>query len=187
MNRFKKDVPQQSIVQTDAVGMFLKELSSDNQASQLDGLKHLQEMSDPRIVPALDSLLAHTRSDEVVEAIVTAISKQKDARAIPALRKAAAGVYDYFLQLTIAEAQLNVGDPQGFSTLIHILRADDAGYARHQANGLLERKSKQEFGYDPDAPVSANGQALKKMEDWYSDLPKRKNSRESESVSRRSE
>jgi zinc/manganese transport system permease protein len=184
LSRFKKAVPQNAVTQIDAVGMFLKELSSDSQASQLDGLKHLQEMNDPRIVPALDALLARTHSDEVVEAIATAMSNQKDTRAIPALRKAAAGVYDYFLQLTIGQAQLNVGDTQGFSTLIKILKAEDAGYARHQANELLERKSKQRFGYDPDEPVSANSRALKKMEDWYSDILNHRNDWNSESGNR---
>jgi zinc/manganese transport system permease protein len=185
LSRFKKVVPQNAVTQIDAVGMFLKELSSDSQASQLDGLKHLQEMNDPRIVPALDALLARTHSDEVVEAIATAMSNQRDSRAIPSLRKAAAGVNDYFLQLTIGQAQLNVGDTQGFSTLIKILKADDAGYARHQANKLLERKSKQKFGYDPDEPVSANSQALKKMEDWYSDILNHRRDWNAESGSRR--
>jgi zinc/manganese transport system permease protein len=168
LDRFKKAAPREPAPQTDVVDMFLKELSSDNQALQLDGLKHLQEMNDPRIVPALDSLLMRSRSDEVVEATVTAMSKLKDARAIPALRKAAAGVYDYFLKLTIAEAQLNVGDTEGYSTLIGILSEDDAGYARHQANQLFERKSGRKFGYNPDAPAAANDQALKKMADWHS-------------------
>jgi HEAT repeat protein len=173
LDRFKKTVPQEAAQHQDIVDMFIKELASDNQASQLDAVKHLQDVNDPRVVPALDSLLTRTRSDEVVEATVAAMSKQKDARAIPALRKAAAGVYDHFLKLTIGEAQLNVGDAEGFLTLINILREDDAGYARHQANELLEKKSGRRFGYNPGAPVAANGQALKRMEDWYSEIGSR--------------
>jgi zinc/manganese transport system permease protein len=173
LDQFKKATPQQPSAKADLVDIFLKELTSDNQASQLDALKHLQEMNDPRIVPALDSLLVRTQSDEVVESTVTALSKQKDARAIPALRKAAAGVYDYFLKLTIAEAQLNMGDTEGFSTLVSILREDDAGYARHQANDLFVAKSGGKFGYNPDAPANANQQALAEMSQWYSSIGRR--------------
>jgi zinc/manganese transport system permease protein len=173
LNRFEKAAPEPAETRVDVVDMFLKELNTDNQASQLDGIKHLQEMRDSRIVPALDNLLVRTQSDEVIEAIAAALSKQKDSRAMAALRKAAAGVYDYFLKLTIAEAQLNVGDKEGFSTLINILEKDDAGYARHKANDLLEKRSGQQFGYNPDAPVAANAAALRKMAEWYSSAKSR--------------
>jgi zinc/manganese transport system permease protein len=166
LDRFKKAVPETAAQKTDLVEMFLKELTADDQATQLDGIKHLQEMKDPRIVPALDNLLARSQSDEVIESAVAALSRQKDSHAIPSLRKAAAAVTDYFLRLTIAEAQLNVGDKQGFSTLVGILKEDDAGYARHKANELLERKSGRKFGYNPDAPVSANSKSLKEMAAW---------------------
>jgi zinc/manganese transport system permease protein len=168
LDRFKKAAPQESVSHTDMVDVFLKELASEDQASQLDGLKHLQEMSDPRIVPALDGLLTRTKSDEVVEAAVEAISKQKDRRAIPALRKAAAGIYDYFLKLTIAEAQLSIGDTEGFSTLLAILKEDDAGYARHQANDLFTARSGRKFGYNPNVSAEANKQTLEEMARWYS-------------------
>jgi zinc/manganese transport system permease protein len=170
LGQFKKEMPVEASPKQDLVDMFLKELDSDNQASQLDGLKHLQEMNDPRIVPALDSLLVRTKSDEVVESTVTAMSKQKDTRAIPALRKAAAGIYDYFLKLTIAEAQLSIGDTEGFSTLMAILTKDDAGYARHQANALFEAKSGRKFGYNPDSTAAANKTALAEMSHWYSSI-----------------
>jgi zinc/manganese transport system permease protein len=169
LGHFKKSTPAQAAAKPDIVDMFLKELTDENQASQMDGIKHLQELSDPRIIPALDNLLVRTKSDEVVEAAVTAMSRQKDSRSIPALRKAAAGVYDYFLKLTIAEAQLSVGDSEGFATLINILKEDDAGYARHQANELFEKKSGQKFGYNPDAPAASNRNALAKMAKWHSE------------------
>jgi zinc/manganese transport system permease protein len=168
LNRFKKAAPETAAAKVDIVDMLLKELTTDNQASQLDGIRHLQEMRDPRIVPALDHLLFRSRSDEVVEAVVTAMTRQKDSRAIPALRKAAAGVYDFFLKLTIGEAQLHVGDNEGYRTLIDILKHDDAGYARHQASTLLEQWSGHKFGYDPNLPVAANSTGLAQMEDWYS-------------------
>jgi zinc/manganese transport system permease protein len=173
LSRLKKTAPEPPPTRIDVVDMFLKELNTDISASQLDGIRHLQEMRDSRIVPALDSLLVRTQSDEVVEAIVVALSRQKDTRAIPALRKAAAGIYDYFLKLTIAEAQLNAGDHEGFLSLIRILGQDDAGYARHQANDLFEKRSGQNLGYNPDAPVAANTAALKKMTEWYSETGSR--------------
>jgi zinc/manganese transport system permease protein len=168
LNHFKKAEPVMPVAKADIVDMFLKELAADSQSTQLDGLKHLQEMSDPRIVPALDALLVRSTSDEVVEAVVTAISRQKDSRAIPTLRKAARGIYDFFLKLTIAEAQLNIGDSEGFATIIGILKEDDAGYARHQAADLFEKRSGQKFGYNPDLPVAANSPALARMTEWYS-------------------
>jgi zinc/manganese transport system permease protein len=170
LDYFKKAEPQKPAPQSDIVGMFLKELASDNQSSQLDGLRHLQEITDPRIVPALSALLARTQSDTVVEATVTAMSKLKDARAIPALRKAASGVYDHFLKLTIAEAQLNIGDREGYATIIGILRAEDAGYARQQANALLENRSGKKFGYHPETSVAENTAALTAISAWYSEL-----------------
>jgi hypothetical protein len=174
LNYFKKGEPEAPAEKADLVAIFLKELSSDSQSSQLDGLKHLEEMSDPRIVPALDALLVHTTSDEVVEAVVTAMSKQKDARSIPALRKAAAGIYDFFLKLTIAEAQLNVGDSEGYANIIGILKEDDAGYARHQANNFFEKRSGQKFGYNPDLPVAANSVAVARMTEWYAAIGSRR-------------
>ncbi len=168
LDHFKKVEAGTPPAKIDIVDMFLKELADDNQSTQLDGVKHLQEMNDSRIVPALDSLLVRSTSDEVVEAVVSAMSKQKDPRAIPALRKAAAGIYDFFLKLTIAEAQLNVGDPEGYATLISIMKEDDAGYARHQASDLFEKRSGRKFGYSPDLPVAANGTPLAQMAEWYS-------------------
>jgi zinc/manganese transport system permease protein len=167
LGQFKKAAPAAAAPKPDLVQMFLKELDAGDVATQLDGIKHLEQMNDPRIVPALDRLISRTSSDEVVEAIANAMSSQKDARAIPALRKAAAGVYDYFLKLTIAEAQLNVNDAEGYSTLIDILQQDEAGYARHQANDLFMKKSGRDFGYNADLPVASNSQALAKMREWH--------------------
>jgi HEAT repeat protein len=120
-------------------------------------------MSNLRIVPAVDNLLVRSQSEEVAEATAIAIDKQKDSRVIPALRKAAAGIYDYFLKLTIAEAQLNIGDAEDFSTLINILNQDDSGYTCCKANELLGNKSGRKFRYNPDASVSAKRPALDKM------------------------
>ncbi len=170
LERFRKAAPAVPAAKPDVVDMFLKELAEDNQASQLDGIKHLQEMHDPRIAPAFGSLLSRSKSDEVVEAVATAIGRLKDPGAIPALRQAASGTFDYFLKLTIAEAQLNLGDPEGFTTLIRILGEDDAGYARHKANELFEKRSGRKFGYDPHSPASANAEALKEMTTWLSSV-----------------
>jgi zinc/manganese transport system permease protein len=167
LGRFRKMPEEAASTKGDMMELFLKELSSNDQAAQLDGLKHMQQMKDARITPALSSLLAKSQSDEVVEAAAIALSKQKDARAIPALRKAADGTYDYFLKLTIAEAQLDIGDTQGFMTLIKILDQDDAGYARRKAIDALERKAGRKFDYNPESPAAANQIARQKIGDWY--------------------
>jgi hypothetical protein len=71
------------------------------------------------------------------------------------------------MKLTIAGAQLKLGDPQGFATLIKVLKIDGATYARQQASDLLERMSGRTFGYKPDLPVPANTAALRDIEEWY--------------------
>ncbi|MGH8527934.1 MAG: HEAT repeat domain-containing protein, partial [Gammaproteobacteria bacterium] len=108
------------------------------------------------------------KSDQVIEATVAALSKQQDPRAIPALRHAANGPYDDFLKFSIARAQLALGDPEGFGTLIRILKDDEAAYARQQAHELLEARSGQKFGYEPERTVAQNATALKHIEEWYS-------------------
>jgi hypothetical protein len=51
--------------------------------------------------------------------------------------------------------------------LIKILKDDDAGFARQEANELLETKAGQKFGYRPDQPVTANRAAVEKIETWW--------------------
>jgi hypothetical protein len=85
---------------------------------------------------------------------------------VPALRQAAGGNHDSFLKLSIAEAQLALGDSEGFSTLMTILQSDDAGLARQQANALLEKQAGKQFGYQADKDVKQNGPALSRIEAW---------------------
>jgi zinc/manganese transport system permease protein len=149
------------------VDLLLNEIKQSEESLQLDGVTHLGDMHDSRIVPALTELLSRTQSEQVVEAVVEALGKQKDPRAIPALQHAAEGNYDDFLKLSIAKAQLAVGDPQGVATLIKILKSEEAGFARQQANDLLEAKTGHKFGYHPDQTVAHNRAALQKIEDWW--------------------
>lgn len=149
------------------VDLLLKEITEGEEAHQLDAVTHLGDLHDPRIVPALSALLSRTQSEQVVEATVEALSKQKDPRAIPALRQAVQGNYDPFLKLSIARAQLAAGDREGFATLIQILKNEDAGFARQQANELLESQSGQHFGYRSERTVAQNGAALQKINQWW--------------------
>lgn len=149
------------------IDLLLNEIKQGEESLQLDGVTHLGDMHDSRIVPALTELLSRTQSEQVVEAVVEALGKQKDPRAIPALQQAAKGNYDDFLKLSIAKAQLAVGDPQGLATLIKILKSEEAGFARQQANDLLEAKTGHRFGYHPDQTVAHNRAALQKIEDWW--------------------
>jgi zinc/manganese transport system permease protein len=167
LSHFKKQVPQTDS-RLSPVAIFLNELKDAEEAHRLDAVKHLGDMHDPQIVPALTELLGKTRSEDLIEAIVEALGKQKDPRASSALREAANGDYDDFLKFTIANAQLFVGDREGFATLIKILGNDEAGFARQQAIQLLEAESGKSFGYDAEKPVKENARALKKISDWWS-------------------
>lgn len=149
------------------VEILIHELNEDNEASQLDAVSHLGDMRDAKIVPALTKVLMDNPSEQLVESIVEALSKQNDPRAIPALQAAAKREYDDFLKLTIARAQLTIGDKQGFENVIKILRSEEAGFARQQAIELLEAQSGQHFGYDPGQTVAENASALKMIEQWW--------------------
>jgi zinc/manganese transport system permease protein len=164
---FRKVTPAVATAKVGPVDLLLNELNEPELSHQLDGVTHLGDLQDSRIVPALTSLLERTKSDEVVEAVVTALSKQRDPRAIPSLRAAAKQIYDDFLKLTIGKAQLTLGDTDGFATLIGILKDDEAGFARQQASEIIEKTLGRQFGYNAELAVSQNTVALRKIEDWY--------------------
>lgn len=165
LSYFKKPVPKEARLAP--IDLLLNELKDEEEAHQLDAISHLGDMHDPRIVPALTKVLQETKSEQVVETVTEALSKQRDPRAIPALRAAAKNHYDDFLKLTIAQAQLSVGDKEGFATLISILKSDEAGFARQQAIELLEKQTGRKFKYDPQKSVAENKDALKRIEDWW--------------------
>jgi len=164
---FKKTVPDSSTPKGGPVDLLLNALAEDDEAHQLDAARHLGDMHDPRIVPALTNLLMRTKSEQVVEATVEALSKQQDPRAIPALRHAAQGKFDPFLKLSIARAQMTLGDKEGFATLIEILKNEEAAFARQQALELFQTQSGRKFGYDPEQSVAANAAAIERIEEWY--------------------
>jgi zinc/manganese transport system permease protein len=168
LSLFRKH-PAAATVKLAPVDIMLNELKEGDEAHTLDAVKHLGEMHDPRIVPALVQVMSNTTSEGLIESIVEALSQQKDPRAIPALRAAAKKNYDPFLNLTIARAQLAVGDNQGFQTLIEILKNEDAGYASIQAYELLEQLSGQKFGFQADKSGSENKSAIEKIENWWKD------------------
>ena len=166
VSQFKK--PEASTkVRLSPVDVMLNELKEGDEAHQMDAVSHLGEMHDSRIVPALVESMGKTTSEELIESTVEALAQQKDPRATPALRNAAGRDFDPFLKLTIARAQLAVGDNQGFGTLIEILKNEEAGYARVQAYELLEERSDQRFGYMADKSTEQNKTAIRKMEDWW--------------------
>lgn len=166
LSQFKKSIPSAK-VNLAPVDVMLNELKQDDEAHQLDAVKHLGEMHDPRIVPSLVEAMGNTTSEELIESIVEALAQQRDPRAIPALRASAKRDYDPFLKLTIARAQLEVGDNQCVQTLIEILKNDEAGFARVQAYEFLEKLSGQKFGYKPDKDVSENKVAIQRIELWW--------------------
>lgn len=167
LSRFKKADSSAAVAQFAPVDRLLDEIKKGEEASQLDAVTHLGETPDPKIVPALTDLLSRTRSEQVMEVTVEALGKQRDPRAIPALQHAAKGNYDDFLKLSIAKAQLALGDPEGFATLIKIVANEGAGFSRHQANELLETQSGHRFGYRAEKTVAENRAALRKIEEWW--------------------
>lgn len=165
LSEFKKPVKTEANLAP--IDLLLNELKEGEEAHQLDAISHLGDMRDPRIVPALTKILQETKSEQMVETVAEALGKQKDPRAIPALSAAANNHYDDFLKLTIAQAQLAVGDHQGFATLIAILKSDEGGFARQQAIEILEKQSAKKFGYDPQKSVAENQAAIKKIDEWW--------------------
>ncbi len=167
LSQFKKVESVESGIRKSPVDLFLQELDEEDEAHLLDAVKHLGDMHDKRIVPALTGLLQKTTSEQMVEAIAEALGKQHDPNAISALRLAAKKNFDDFLKLTIASAQLQVGDPEGFLTLIAILHNEEAGFARQQAAEMLSQYSGKNFGYNAEKTVAENAAALNEMNKWW--------------------
>jgi hypothetical protein len=71
------------------------------------------------------------------------------------------------MKLTIANAQLNVGDSQGFLTLIRSLETENGGFARQQALEILQENAGKRFDYDPAKSVAENAAALQKIREWW--------------------
>jgi zinc/manganese transport system permease protein len=165
LSHFKKEAPAE--VKLTPADMLLNELKEGEEAHQLDAIIHLAGIDDVRIVPALTDLLHRTKSEQVIEAAVEALGRQKDGRAIPALRDVVQHDYDDFLKFTIAQSQLALGDKEGFLTLLRILQRDEAGFARQQAADLFEETSGRKFGYDAQKTVAANRAALENMNNWW--------------------
>jgi zinc/manganese transport system permease protein len=149
------------------VDLLLQELKGEEEVHQLDAVAHLSELRDGRIVPALSDVLSRTQSPQVAEAVVEALKKQRDARAVVALRLAAEGQHDDFLKLSIARAELALGDRQGIAVLIQILKQGEAALARQQAGELLEQQAGQRFGYRAERSAAENRAALQKIDEWW--------------------
>lgn len=167
LSYFKKTNSSAVVSKLAPIDLLLSEIKTDEEAHQLDAVSHLGDMRDPAIVPALADLLSRARSEQVVEATVEALRKQKDPRAVSALQRAAQGDYDDFLKLSIAKAQLALGDRDGFATLVRVLKGDEASFARQQASELLEKQAGRKFSYDSQKPAAQNKAALQRIEEWW--------------------
>ena len=166
LSAFRKSTPPAVLPKAASIDHLLEELKEGEQVHQLDAITHLKGMHDPKIVPALGDVLMRNPSEQIVEAAVDVLKKQNDPRAVPALQHAAQGNYDSFLKLSIAQAQLALGDRGGFSTLINILKSDGAGLARQQASDLLEKLAGKKFGYQAEKDVHQNSTALASIDAW---------------------
>jgi zinc/manganese transport system permease protein len=164
--QFRKTDPRQAEANVSPVDLLLNELKQEDAASQLDGISHLGDIDDPRIVPALSNLLTTTKSEQVIESIAEALGKKKDPQAATALKTALKNDYDPFLKLTLAKALIDVNDPAGYAALVELLKNDDGVLARTQAIEMIKAKAGQDFGYDPEKPAAANRAAVEKAEHW---------------------
>ena len=162
----KNDPAVSTTARPPPVETLLEELKRGEEVHQLDAIAHLGEMHNPKIVPALTDLLSRAQAHQVIEATVEALAKQKDPRAIPALQRAARGLYDSFLKLSIAQAQVALGDREGLATLVSVLKSDGAALARQQASDLLEGVAGKKFGYQSDKDVRQNSAALARIDAW---------------------
>jgi zinc/manganese transport system permease protein len=166
LSAFRKSTPVTMAPRAASIDHLLNELKEGEPVHQLDALAHLKGMHDAKITPALADLLARNPSEQIVESAVELLKEQNDPRAVPALRQAAQGNHDSFLKLSIAEAQMMLGDREVFATLLAILKSDGAGLARQQASDLLEKLSGKKFGYHAEKEVQQNGSALASIDAW---------------------
>ena len=166
LSAFKKPTPAVTLPKAASIDQLLEELKEGEEAHQLGAIAHLNEMRDPKIALALADLLLGNPSEQIVEAAVGALKKQNDPRTVPALRNAAQGNYDSFLKLSIAQTQLALGDRQGFSTLVAILKSEGPSVARQQASDLLEKLAGRKFGYQAENDIRQNDTQLGLIDAW---------------------
>ena len=166
LSTFRKGASAESTAGLSIVDRLLEELNHDETASQLDAISHLDDVDDPRIVPALTGLLGETQSDQVVENIAETLAKKKDPQAAPALRAALQKDYDPFLKLSLASALVELKDKAGFAVLIDILKSDEPVLLRSQALETLKAKAGQDFGYNPEKTSAENKAALDRAIRW---------------------
>ncbi len=166
----KTDAHEAAAAGKSPVDLLLEELQHDEVSSQLDGISHLADMNDARIVPALSDLLQKTKSEQVVESIAEAMEQKKDPKAAPALKAALKRDFDPFLKLTIAKALAAQQDKEGYAALVDILKNDEAGFARSQALELIKARAETDFGYNAEKSVAENKPAIEKLEKWLSEL-----------------
>jgi hypothetical protein len=157
----------------DPVDLLIQDMNSGEETRQLHVFEHLDNLKDPRILKAFESLLQNTKSEQVVEIAVDFLIKHRDSRAAPILKHLATAGFDAPLRVAIAKAQLAAGDLEGYRTLLGVLRADGEDFARKQANDLLVSSAGKNFGYRPEVSVSDNAAALKQIENWLTpEIPK---------------
>ena len=166
LSAFRKSTPAAAPVKASSIDHLLGELKEGEGVHQLDAITHLKEMRDPKIAPAVADLLRRNPSEQIVEALVEVLKHQNDPGAVAVLREAAKANYDSFLKLSIAQAQLELGDREGLATLLAILKSEGAGLARQQANDLLEKLSGKKFGYQAEKDIQQNGSALASIDAW---------------------
>ena len=145
----------------------VEELRSGNEDRQLHAIDHFTAAPDPHAVPELLALLDRTSSDRVVEHLAAALARSGNARAAPALRKAAerSGA-DAGLRLSLAEAIVELRDAPGLGILVAVVSDEKAPrLTRVKALRLYEKKTARSFGYD----VGGDPQKLERLKQWWAE------------------
>lgn len=145
--------------------LLVQELRSDDEAKQLHAIDHLGETRDPHAVPELLALLERTASGRVLEHLASTLQKIGDAKAAPALRKAAERKgLDPAVRLELAAAVLELRDPSGLAILLGVI-GDEAAprFPRVKALRLFERLTGSSFGYE----VGGDARKLEAMRSWW--------------------
>jgi zinc/manganese transport system permease protein len=147
--------------------LHLQELRSADENQQLHAIDHFAAAPDAHAVPELLALLERTSSTRVVEHLAVALARSGDARAAPALRKAAERPgLDPPLRLALAEAVVELKDPAGLGFLLP-LAADEAAprLSRVKALRLFEKKTGKSFGYE----IGGDARRLEQMRQWWAE------------------
>jgi HEAT repeat protein len=117
----------------------------------------------PYLVDALDADPAKTRAG-----VAFVLGEMRDRRVIPALRDALDDDTPE-VRYEVAASLVVLGDWSAIPMLFEAMR-DENPYNRYKAFRVLSEHTRQELGYDYQAPEEERVAALRRWETWYAGL-----------------